>query len=95
MCTHETTTGKDKDVLCAADWESHLPPVCTKLDEFSQSTLGARVPKCPAATMGVPPPRQHAETKKAGTRSTYLPERIQNGKPHFNPNLSQCKDNDC
>ena len=40
---------------------------CTQVDEFSQSTLGPHVPKCPAATKGVPPPRQHTEKSDART----------------------------
>ena len=54
---------------------------CTQVDEFSQSTLGPHVPKCPAATKGVPPPRQ--QTEKSEARIANLPARVQNGKPHF------------
>lgn len=44
-----------------------LPPVFTPVDEFLPSTLGACVPKCPAATMSVPPPRQQIEKNEART----------------------------
>ena len=80
---HKTTTGKtdSKITLRAADWGSHRPPACTQLDEFSQSTLGARVPKCPAATKGESPPRQ--QTEKSEARITDLPAWFQQGKPHL------------
>ena len=69
---------------CAADWGRDLPPVSTQIDEFSQSTLGAFVRKCPAATKGVPPPRQQTEKREAN-----LPARSQNGKPNFRAPMSR------
>ena len=68
----------------AADWGRGLPPAYTQVDEFSQSTLGAFVRKCPAATKGVPPPRQQTEKREAN-----LPARSQNGKPHFTAPMSR------
>ena len=43
--------------------------------------------KCPAATKGVPPPRQR--TEKSEARIANLTARFQNGKPYFTEPLSQ------
>ena len=73
-CTH---TAENEGNSCAADWRYDLPPAYKQVDEFSQSTLGAFVRKCPAATKGVPPPRQH--TEKSEARHANLPARFHNG----------------
>ena len=53
---------------CAADLRPDLPPAFTHVDEFSRfNTRRACVHKCPAATKGVPPPRQHTEKSEART----------------------------